>query len=539
MITPPFQVTQDDEFIYVHMKIKYIKASECDFYIDGNLFKFHCRPYFLRLTFPQPLVDDGREQAAYDLEKGEMQVKVAKKNKGEIFENLDMLSLLLGVPTEVVTYDKSEMVDLMHVKAGQEEESAFDEENEIYSKLVLVPSRARPKGYKPSIEVVGESSMDNAMVTDDIASPELDAENEIDPTHVAPVLDPEFRYDTTCKMVEDDDPYDWSHPQTVPAPFSENKTNSVKYGFKDLYEGYFDVDRLDAVDIEDPDAIPVDSRRKLRLLSENSAFDFDHYIADFMDPSTIESLKQYQPQWIQEYDILLRLDLDPSLRPIELESGISTTNQTRNDEIAVPWTDNHRDVLVKLPKREYSDFEDHETMLGLVDIIFAYAYNLRTMEGENTVESAWTIVKLSSVLSWFDKMTTLQEVLISSARRALIFPLYRNWSLVQTIFQDVYQIFYLGKRAILRALIEIKQLCDISESKHILSRLYLDDYCNWIQRVPRKRFSNLASQIVEMTEKISKSDLGLPLTELESLALEDAHHTDPSESSSKMLIEPL
>jgi hypothetical protein len=26
MITPPFQVTQDEEFIYIHMKIKYIKV---------------------------------------------------------------------------------------------------------------------------------------------------------------------------------------------------------------------------------------------------------------------------------------------------------------------------------------------------------------------------------------------------------------------------------------------------------------------------------------------------------------------------------
>lgn len=26
MITPPFQVTQDEEFIFIHMKVKYIKV---------------------------------------------------------------------------------------------------------------------------------------------------------------------------------------------------------------------------------------------------------------------------------------------------------------------------------------------------------------------------------------------------------------------------------------------------------------------------------------------------------------------------------
>ena len=32
MITPPFQVTQDDEFVYIYMKIKYIKV--CQLYRD-------------------------------------------------------------------------------------------------------------------------------------------------------------------------------------------------------------------------------------------------------------------------------------------------------------------------------------------------------------------------------------------------------------------------------------------------------------------------------------------------------------------------
>jgi hypothetical protein len=44
-------------------------------------------------------------------------------------------------------------------------------------------------------------------------------------------------------------------------------------------------------------------------------------------------------------------------------------------------------------------------LLGLVDIMFAYAYNNRVTEGENTVESTWTIRKLSSTLSWFDVST--------------------------------------------------------------------------------------------------------------------------------------
>ena len=43
-----------------------------------------------------------------------------------------------------------------------------------------------------------------------------------------------------------------------------------------------------------------------------------------------------------------------------------------------------------------------QTFLGLVDVIYAYAYDERTTMGEHTVESWWTVSRLSATLSWFD-----------------------------------------------------------------------------------------------------------------------------------------
>jgi len=37
--------------------------------------------------------------------------------------------------------------------------------------------------------------------------------------------------------------------------------------------------------------------------------------------------------------------------------------------------------------------------LGLVDLLFAYSYNHRFTEGENNIESAWTIGKISPTIS--------------------------------------------------------------------------------------------------------------------------------------------
>lgn len=448
-----------------------------------------------------------------------MHVKIAKKTKGEVFEDLDMVSLLLGIPTTVVTHDKEEMVDLTHVTAPQEDEE--DEEEKLYQRLLVTPGR--PKGYKPSIQVIG--SEEDQEVTPNTNVMDLDEPSEIMPAEFPPSIDAPsddiLGSDNDMDVAEED--FDWSLPQTVPKPYDEIQVFSVKYGFMDRYEGLFEMDRPDAVDIPDADALPEDARRKARLLTENAAFDCDHYIADFMDTDTIDHLIQYVPPWVHEYDMLIRMELDPATRPIELSPGVPVASQMRNDEIAVAWTDDHRNLLMQLPKKEFGEQMGEQSLLiGLVDLMFAYAYNMRTTEGENTVESAWAIVKLSSVLSWFDKLNTLQEALISSIRRSLIYPLYRNWALIQAILNDVYKLFYLGKRAILRALIEMKQLCDISESKHILSHLYLDDYCIWIQRVSRSRFSSLASHILTMVPLITKGEIGLPLLELESIALEDA-----------------
>lgn len=46
--------------------------------------------------------------------------------------------------------------------------------------------------------------------------------------------------------------------------------------------------------------------------------------------------------------------------------------------------------------------DEKRTLLGLLDIIYSYAYDFRTTLGEGNVESAWTVTKISPTLSWFD-----------------------------------------------------------------------------------------------------------------------------------------
>lgn len=59
---------------------------------------------------------------------------------------------------------------------------------------------------------------------------------------------------------------------------------------------------------------------------------------------------------------------------------------------------------MRLPRKEHLlDPGARSTVyLGLVDLLYAWAYNHRVTLGENCVESAWNVAKISATLSWLD-----------------------------------------------------------------------------------------------------------------------------------------
>lgn len=98
-ITPRFTVRQDDTFLFVDIHVPYVRVSGMDFTLtDGTEFSFYCRPYLLKLHLPGAVLDeDEHAEASYDPETdhGRLTVKLTKACPGEVFPNLDLLTLLL------------------------------------------------------------------------------------------------------------------------------------------------------------------------------------------------------------------------------------------------------------------------------------------------------------------------------------------------------------------------------------------------------------------------------------------------------------
>ncbi|WAR25978.1 SHQ1-like protein [Mya arenaria] len=300
MLTPAFSLEQDKTFLTIIIKAPFAKISETEVFVEENDFKFFSKPYFLRLTLPGNLIEDGREKADYKSDTGEFHITFPKETPGQEFEGLDMITKLLA-------------------------------------------PKGKTSAEGPLIQVVDEAESNQAQ----------------------PLEDEEF---------------DWRIEQQ---PYVEpvSPLSAPKYGFANQKFGVFarlQEDLVGIVDCPDPDKHTLAERRERRLKAETEKFDEDHYI------------------------------------------------------------------------------------------------------------------------------------------RALCYPLFRNWKLCTKIQQDLVTIFRLGRRRLLKCLLEIRNILLDQDCRYVLNDLYITDYCVWIQSASSKRLESLADAIEKTV--VSKADVDLDLVEVERIA---------------------
>ena len=100
-LTPSFTIHQDEQYVYVVIKVPFIRVKETEILTDGVDFTFYCKPFLLKLSFPYEVedCDDERCRAVYDpnVENGTITAHLAKKEKGCYFPDLDLTTRLLAL----------------------------------------------------------------------------------------------------------------------------------------------------------------------------------------------------------------------------------------------------------------------------------------------------------------------------------------------------------------------------------------------------------------------------------------------------------
>ncbi|KAK7155662.1 hypothetical protein R3I93_010342 [Phoxinus phoxinus] len=440
MITPAFELSQDANFLTVIIRVPYTRTSEFDIYIQEEDLKFYAKPYFLRLTLPGRIVEDGREKASFDIDKGLFTLHVPKETAGQHFEGLEMLTSLLA-----------------------------------------------PKGSRSAKPLVE----DTGVLSEACGG--------------------------GCEEEDEEEEFDWEIEQEI---YTETSAETLKeyhkYGFGNLRSGVFtrlQEELNEVIDVKDPDNTAPELRRGNRLDAETSIFCADHYMVNlYEDEEEIRNLLTFKPWW---------RELSP--------------DSSANSDTSITFTEEEKEQMRKFTNRSYllDKKARFHVWLGLVDIILAYVYDVRTTEGEHNVESAWTIRKLSGTLSWLETYHSVQDVLVSFGRRTLCYPLYRHFSLITRAVKDVACIFQSGKACILKCLLAIHKIFRENDPAYILNDLYITDYCIWIQRIKSKHVLALAEPL--RNAKLQKKHLELELELLEQaaeLVLKEEEDEEDSSSGS-------
>ncbi|RLN56935.1 hypothetical protein BBJ29_000884 [Phytophthora kernoviae] len=541
--TPRFHVTQDAAWVFVHVHVPFVRVSEMEFYVDRLDFTFYCKPYLLKLHFPHEVVDDELAKAVYDpnKENGTIVVHLPKKEPGQDFPDLDMLTKLLQPqqpPVDIKADTQRSKAPLIEVLDSSVPAPIgnFQEETERLDALINGAATHSNGSGDAEIESVKTDSsllgLESGLMTQSAGSLKLEANGKAEPSIGVRVTD-----------------------------------LAPSYGFNNAYTDFFRVwhgQISEILSLPDPEHMQPEQRRVLREAAEEQQFDVERYLMDFAnseDDMYLELAMNFEPFW-KKFPVLASTAVAPkkitevtAKKPliVEVDSNIDRVGDnlssmslgwdstqpppspSTSSEPTVSFTDAEQQLLLRLPRKEFllpEDSPEEKVVIGgLVDILIGFAYEQLTTQGDSGVESTWTVSIVSPTLSWLDSNADLRSVVRSTVRRMITFPFLRQYALALRCVREASEILKRGKRVVLRALLTLYRIVEKSETQYLLNALYIQDYCVWIQSVSDERLQRVSKELEAHIAAFKKDNTGWALEELERSLLEASESEHDAASS--------
>ena len=469
MIRPLFNITQDDSYVYIEAKVKYVKISDFEYFIEDNNFRFTLKPYYLNINLPKKLNSESNLNSfAYEPENQKLLCKIQKLNIGEYFENLEFISSLYNNKSnndKALSNNKSIFSKIEEIKK-EDEKNLVDNEK-----------------ISSNININNEKDLNEFLYNKYTEQKNLNKNNE-----------------DINDIIKD--------------------SNEYKYGFNNSFSDVFDKRNEELLEICDlnPKKIPINKRYLFKLEKENKDFNAERYITDiFLDDKNSDFYDEFFTDIISE-------NLDKKDKKF-LESIKNKKNINNFDEI-------ENEVLFKISKLNLNNDNNilkykFNIYLNIIDILFSFLYNGIVTEYENNSESGWNINKLSSTLSclmdfdlnYYSQSNeisfqilneTIENLIISNYRRILIYPLYRNIKLCEKIKYLLGKVLDIGRFGILKCLLKIKNIFDRNEPRFLLNVIYIDPLIKWIQDDADDKIFEIIKDVLNRI-KITKKQLKLDL----------------------------
>ncbi|KAL9188441.1 hypothetical protein ACHAXT_006819 [Thalassiosira profunda] len=265
------------------------------------------------------------------------------------------------------------------------------------------------------------------------------------------------------------------------------------------------------------------NRREMRLEMEDDKFDPDRYLNDLNieeeGDMIFDAAMAMVPHWMQT-------SADGTVETIT--EGLSKLSTSGNENTFFSSEESH--LLATLPPQridtaQLTPEQRRSAFLSLVDVLYAYAYDHRTTDGDPTVESSWTAMILSPSLAWLESYDppydTVADVLRWNVRRSLIYPYLRSFALARKIVEDVCQIVKRGRRTIIRCLLQLHRIMEKSECHYLFNKMHVDPLICWVQQCEEQEVQEFGRELADLLDAdkqpdpLGKEYLGLGLVELE------------------------
>ncbi|XP_016985748.1 protein SHQ1 homolog [Drosophila rhopaloa] len=293
-------------------------------------------------------------------------------------------------------------------------------------------------------------------------------------------------------------------------------TNHFGYGYASKYSGPLDTSELDKATcrVSEPHRMSPIQRRQERVVDEMKRFSREQYKMNFVElqvPSGHQNPLRYKPKI---YETSMTQEQAHLLHNI-------SRDQAREQQ---PF-----DIL-----------HQNEIDCGLISILLAICYDVRTTNNEATCESGWTRSILCPLYCYFEQFDNYRDVLVSFLRRMITYPLYRNFELGRQCVRDAIEVLKGGRNWLInQLLLTHQQFAGGEPSRDSFNSYYLEDYIRYVtspSACSDEHLRLLARNLKNVLMDVNKRHLGLGVTEIETELIkelmQEMHMETGSEGSS-------
>ncbi|XP_030556198.1 protein SHQ1 homolog [Drosophila novamexicana] len=288
-------------------------------------------------------------------------------------------------------------------------------------------------------------------------------------------------------------------------------TSNFCYGYASRYNGSLQTSELDrsTCRVPEPDRLSPLQRRLERVADEMKRFSREQYKMNFVElqvPAGHQNPLRYKPK-IYETSM--------TQEQAHLLHNLCSRSDIAEESTATALFQSSQ------PDRRVQN----EIDCGLISIVLAICYDVRTTNNEPTCESGWTRSILCPLFCYFEQFDNYRDVLVAFLRRVITYPLYRNFELGRQCIRDAIEVLKGGRNWLInQLLLTHQQFASGEPCRDSFNNYYLEDYIRYISNATvcsDEHLRLLARNVKNVLMDVTKRQLDLGVIEIETELIQE------------------